>query len=345
MTNAVNRPMDLSGYSFTEAGYLINEAITESCNDLIVRMMEADRRSLQENGYTYFSEADNDSKGFAYVLRRVKELIKNAIDAILGLFQKVIDFFRNIGNNLALLGVKTLSATDKEDFALYSKDTKLYDSVLSASVKKCFNLNDFEKETEKKTAAQFVHDIEKKLEVAKNGEEKEKAVLSVKDIIDDHTVSDRAGIKAIITPQYIINNVFGGFKDLGKTVLKERDELVRQLKELEKTSEHAVKANTPKDKDAFTAADKSSVNDTENYVMALKMTLKLTNNTATAACKMIVTQSKILASFAKNLIEKGSSGKSLDKNYNARVKDRAGKYKDEVDSLRGKSKKTGLFNF
>ena len=58
---------------------------------------------------------------------------------------------------------------------------------------------------------------------------------------------------------------------------------------------------------------------------------------------MIITQSKILASFAKNLIEKGSSGKSLDKNYNARVKDRAGKYKDEVDTLRGKGKKNGLF--
>ena len=344
MTNAVNRPMDLSEYSFTEAGYLINEAITESCNDLIVRMMEADRRSLQENGYTYFSEADNDSKGIAYVIRRVKELIKKAIEAVLGLFQKVIDFFRNIGNNLALLGVKSLSATDKQDFALYSKDQKLYDTVLSASVKKCFDLTDLGKDEDtKKTAAEYVKEVEEKLNA---GVGKDKAVVSVKDVIDKLTVSDRAKIKSIITPQYVLNNVFGGFKDLGKTVLKERDELVRQLKELEKVSEYGIKASTPKDKDDFTTADKNIVNESENYITAIKMTLKYINNLTTATCKMIVTQSKILASFAKNLIEKGSSGKNLDKNYNARVKDRAGKYKDEVDNLRGKGKqKTGPFNF
>lgn len=347
MTNTVNRPMDLSEYSFTEAGYLINEAITESCNDLIVRMMEADRRSLQENGYTYFSEADNDSKGFAYIVRRVKELIKNAIDAVLGLFQKVIDFFRNIGNNLALLGVKTLSATDKEDFALYSKDQKLYDSVLSASVKKCFDIPKIDKDEDtKKTAEEYVEDVQKRLDAAGGDpDKKNKAILSVKDIIDKLTVSDRAKIKEIITPQYVLNNVFGGFKDLGKSVLKERDEIVRQLKELEKAVDHNIKASTPKDRNSFTSADKDTVNKNENYVTAIKMTLKYINNLTTATCKVIVTQSKIIASFAKNLIEKGSSGKSLDKNYNARVKDRAGKYKDEVDSLRGKSKKNGFFNF
>lgn len=344
MTNAVNRPMDLSEYSFTEAGYLINDAITESCNDLIVRMMEADRRSLQENGYTYFAEADNDSKGFAYVLRRVKELIKNAIDAVLGLFQKVIDFFRNIGNNLALLGVKTLSATDKEDFALYSKDQKLYDSVLSASVKKCFNIPSVDAEIKNIKAAELVEQLQADIEAGRE-DKNLKIATSVKDIIEKHTVSNRDDIKKIVTPQYVLSNVFGGFKDMGKTVLKERDELVRQLRELEKTAEHGVKASTPKDKDDYTSSDRAEVNNSEAYITALRTTLKFVNNTTTAACKMIVTQSKILASFAKNLIEKGSSGKSLDKNYNARVKDRAGKYKDEVDNLRGKGKKTGPFNF
>lgn len=342
MTNAVNRPMDLSEYSFTEAGYLINEAITESCNDLIVRMMEADRRSLQENGYTYFAEADNDSKGFAYVLRRVKELIKNAIDAVLGLFQKVIDFFRNIGNNLALLGVKSLSATDKEDFSLYSKDQKLFDSVLSASVKKCFNIPGVDEEIKKIKAADMVEQLKNDTLAAK---EDKKVSTSVKDIIDEYTLSNRDDIKKLITPQYVLNNVFGGFKELGKSVLKDRDELVRQLRELEKSSTHSIKASVPSNKEDYTSEDIAEANSTEAYVTAVKATLKLVNNTTTAACKMIVTQSKILASFAKNLIEKGSSGKSLDKNYNARVKDRAGKYKDEVDNLRGKGKKTGLFNF
>lgn len=342
MTNAVNRPMDLSEYSFTEAGYLINEAITESCNDLIVRMMEADRRSLQENGYTYFAEADNDSKGFAYVLRRVKELIKNAIDAILGLFQKVIDFFRNIGNNLALLGVKTLSATDKEDFALYSKDQKLYDSVLSASVKKCFNVPSIDAEFKKVKAAELVENLQAALEAGRE-DKKLKISTSVKDIIENFTVSNRDDIKKIVTPQYVLNNVFGGFKELGKSVLKDRDEIVRQLRELEKTADHSVKASTPKDKEDYTSSDRAEVNNSETYITALRTTLKYVNNMTTACCKMIVTQSKILASFAKNLIEKGSSGKSLDKNYNSSVKDRAGKFKDEVDNLRGKGKKTGLF--
>lgn len=342
MTNAVNRPMDLTSYSFTEAGYLINEAITESCNDLIVRMMEADRRSLQENGYTYFSEADNDSKGFAYVLRRVKELIKNAIDAVLGLFQKVIDFFRNIGNNLALLGVKSLSATDKEDFSLYSKDQKLFDSVLSASVKKCFNIPGVDEEIKKIKAADMVEQLKNDTLAAK---EDKKVSTSVKDIIDEYTLSNRDDIKKLITPQYVLNNVFGGFKELGKSVLKDRDELVRQLRELEKSITHGIKAFVPSNKEDYTSEDRAEANSAEACVTAVKATLKLVNNTTTAACKMIVTQSKILASFAKNLIEKGYSGKALDKNYNARVKDRAGKYKDEVDNLRGKGKKTGLFNF
>lgn len=342
MTNAVNRPMDLSEYSFTEAGYLINDAITESCNDLIVRMMEADRRSLQENGYTYFAEADNDSKGFAYVLRRVKELIKNAIDAVLGLFQKVIDFFRNIGNNLALLGVKSLSATDKEDFSLYSKDQKLFDSVLSASVKKCFNIPGVDVEIKKIKAADMVEQLKNDALAAK---EDKKVSTSVKDIIDEYTLSNRDDIKKLITPQYVLNNVFGGFKDLGKSVLKDRDELVRQLRELEKSSTHGIQASVPNNREDYTSEDRAEANSAEAYVTAVKGTLKFVNNTTTAACKMIVTQSKIIASFAKNLIEKGSSGKSLDKNYNARVKDRAGKYKDEVDNLRGSGKKTGPFNF
>ena len=342
MTNAVNRPMDLSEYSFTEAGYLINDAITESCNDLIVRMMEADRRSLQENGYTYFAEADNDSKGFAYVLRRVKELIKNDIDAVLGLFQKVIDFFRNIGNNLAFLGVKSLSATDKEDFSLYSKDHKLFDSVLSASVKKCFNIPRVDEEIKKIKAADMVEQLKNDALAAK---EDKKVSTSVKDIIDKYTLSNRDDIKKLITPQYVLNNVFGGFKELGNSVLKDRDELVRQLRELEKYTTHGIKASVPSNKEDYTSEDRAEANSTEAYVTAVKATLKLVNNTTTAACKMIVTQSKILASFAKNLIEKGSSGKSLDKNYNARVNDRAGKYKDEVDNLRGKGKKTGMFNF
>lgn len=345
MTNAVNRPMDLSEYSFTEAGYLINEAITESCNDLIVRMMEADRRSLQENGYSYFAEADNDSKGVAYVLRRIKELIKNAIDAVLGMFQKVIDFFRNIGNNLALLGVKSLSATDKEDFSLYSKDKELYESVLAASVKKCFDLPKVEADIKKYDVNEKANELRKSVDAMSKSKEKE--ATSVKEIIEYYTISDKVTIKEKITAQYVLNNVFGGFKDLGKSVLKSRDEFVRQLKALEKGSEAKLQSRNPVDKEDYNDTNKAYAQENENYVATIKAALKYVNNFTTATCKMIVTQSKILASFAMNLIEKGSSGKSLDKKaYGDKVKNRANKYKDEVDRMNGKSKKkTGFFNF
>lgn len=315
MTNAVNRPMDLSEYSFTEAGYLINEAITESCNDLIVRMMEADRRSLQENGYSYFAEADNDSKGVAYVFRRIKEIVKKAIDAILGLFQKVIDFFKDVARNITLLGIKKLSDADKQDFVLYSKDTKAYNEVLSKAVKKCFDVG-----TGRDTFEIMAMGDK---ELASKGNIS--SVPTVKDILEAFSVKDEASIRAIFTPKYIIDNVFGGFRDAAKEIINWKNESIKKIKNAEKAAEAAAKV----DKD----------DNLENSINNLKVSLKVVNVYVTAYCKAVVTQSKIAAHFAKAVIEKGSSGKDLDSGFDSRVGNKASKYADKVDRMTDKDRK------
>lgn len=315
MTNAVNRPMDLSGYSFTEAGYLINEAITESCNDLIVTVMEADRRSLNENGYSYFAEADNDSKGVAYVLRRIKEIVKKAVDAVLGMFQKVIDFFKDVANNITLLGIKKLSDTDKQDFILYSKDTKAYDEVLSKAVKKCFDVGAGREIAKMKTLASSY--------MASKGTLTD--VPTVKDVLESFAVKDEATIKSIFTPKYIIDNVFGGFRDAAKEIIKWKNETIKTLRD----SEKAAEANAKVEK-------KDGIEETLNN---LKVSLKVTNIYVTAYCKATVTQSKIAAHFAKAVIEKGSSGKDLDSGFDSRVGNKASKYADKVDRMTDKDRK------
>lgn len=315
MTNAVNRPMDLSAYSFTEAGYLINDAITESCNDLIVTVMEADRRSLQESGYSYFAEADNDSKGVAYVLRNIKEIVKKAIDAVLGMFQKVIDFFKDVARDISLLGIKKLSDVDKQDFVLYSKNTEMYNDVLSKAVKKCFDVG-----TGRRMSADDMK-IDKYLADSGNMVN----VPTVKDLLEKFSVKDDAAIRSIFTPKYIIDNVFGGFRDAAKEVINWRNESVKAIRNAEKAAETAAKV------------EKSG--DLENKLNNLKVSLKVVNIHTTAYCKAIVTQSKIAAHFAKAVIEKGSSGKDLDSGFDSRIGNKASKYADKVDRMTDKDRK------
>lgn len=315
MTNAVNRPMDLSTFSFTEAGYLINDAITESCNDLIVRVKEANNRSLQENGYSYFAEADNDSKGVAYVFRRIKEIVKKAVDAVLGMFQKVIDFFKDVARNITLLGIKKLSDADKQDFVLYSKDTKAYNEVLSKAVKKCFDVGTG-RETSKVMAM-----ADK--ELASRGAIS--SVPTVKDVLEAFSVKDEASIRAIFTPKYIIDNVFGGFRDVAKEIIDWKNKSVKDIKNAEKAAEAAAKV------------DKND--NLEETINNLKVSLKVVNIYTTAYCKAVVTQSKIAAHFAKAVIEKGSSGKDLDSGFDSRVGNKASKYADKIDRMTDKDRK------
>lgn len=89
-----NKPISLSEYSLSETSYMVNSYIEESFSDLQIKCLMVDRQSLQESGVIYFTE-DNEvgKKKFG---ARVKEIFEKVWNVIVGIFNKIRDFFKDM---------------------------------------------------------------------------------------------------------------------------------------------------------------------------------------------------------------------------------------------------------
>lgn len=65
---------DLSHISLSETYYILNSYIEESINDLQIKCLLADKRSLNESGVRYFTE-ENDA-GKQKLGDKIKQIIK-----------------------------------------------------------------------------------------------------------------------------------------------------------------------------------------------------------------------------------------------------------------------------
>ena len=92
MNNTNN--VSFSSYSITEASYIVNSYIEESFNDLQIKCLMVDNRSLQESGVRYFTE-ENDA-GKQKLGDKIKQIIKTVWDVIVGIFKKIRDFFKDM---------------------------------------------------------------------------------------------------------------------------------------------------------------------------------------------------------------------------------------------------------
>lgn len=89
-----NTGIDLSAISISEATYMLNSFIEESINDLQIKCLLADKRSLNESGVRYFTE-ENDT-GKQKLGDKIKQIIKTVWDVIVGIFKKIRDFFKDM---------------------------------------------------------------------------------------------------------------------------------------------------------------------------------------------------------------------------------------------------------
>lgn len=89
-----NTGIDLTAISISEATYMLNSFIEESINDLQIKCLLADKRSLNESGVRYFTE-ENDT-GKQKLGDKIKQIIKTVWDVIVGIFKKIRDFFKDM---------------------------------------------------------------------------------------------------------------------------------------------------------------------------------------------------------------------------------------------------------
>lgn len=89
-----NTGIDLSSVSISEATYMLNSFIEESINDIHTRCLLTDKRSIQESGVLYFTEENETGK--QKLGEKIKQIIKTVWDAIVGIFKKLRDFFKDM---------------------------------------------------------------------------------------------------------------------------------------------------------------------------------------------------------------------------------------------------------
>ena len=89
-----NTGLDLTHVSISEATYMLNSFIEESINDLQIKCLLADKRSLNESGVRYFTE-ENEA-GQKKLGEKIKGIFQAVWDGIVGIFKKIRDFFKDM---------------------------------------------------------------------------------------------------------------------------------------------------------------------------------------------------------------------------------------------------------
>jgi hypothetical protein len=192
-----NKPISLSAYSITEASYIIDSYIEESFNDLQIKCLLADKRSLNESGVRYFTE-DNEV-GKQKLGEKIKQIAANIWNTIAGIFDKIGEFFSRIGTNIMIKKASVFLKKEIENAA--NSD---FANVVRYQVKKMYNLTELEKLVDKNTSK-----IDSTF-----------AKKDIGDIKDYCAITDSDDIENMITKQYVLDNGFGGFKKMNSEASK-----------------------------------------------------------------------------------------------------------------------------
>ena len=101
--------INISTFSITEMSYIMKSYIEESFSDLQIKYFLTDKRSLQESGVRYFTE-DNEV-GKKKLGEKIKDIFEKVWDGILGIFNKIKTFFRNL---IASFKMKSANPKNKD---------------------------------------------------------------------------------------------------------------------------------------------------------------------------------------------------------------------------------------
>lgn len=161
-----NTGLDLTRISISEATYMLNSFIEESINDLQIKCLLADKRSLNESGVRYFTE-ENDT-GKQKLGDKIKQIIKTVWDVIVGIFKKIRDFFKDM-----IEKVKEFFSKIQQKFFGKKEDKKEEPKSTEKPAEKKEEIKPESKPAEKKEESKTVEKQAEKKDDSKSADKKE----------------------------------------------------------------------------------------------------------------------------------------------------------------------------
>ena len=262
---------DFSGVSVVEASYIVNSYIEESFNDLQIKCLMVDNRSLQESGVRYFTE-ENEA-GNKKLSEKIKGIFKAVWDGIVGIFNKIKEFFGNLITNFK---VKASDPKNKDAVKNASDDT--VKEIVKDKVSVYYNLTKYE------DALRYLVDI------VGNGDDFDGTYGLVPDEIKTSEVTGDK-LPSVITKDVLLKSAFGGFRDEFRDVQTKFKNVEKAFKKIEDKSD---------------AATNSVHYDDNNQVMlfrSVKASLKALNAYSAGYSKMIIHNAKMLVKVVNAIVK------------------------------------------
>lgn len=257
---------DFSGVSVVEASYIVNAYIEESFNDLQIKCLMVDNRSLQESGIRYFTEENEVGK--KKLGAKVKEIFENVWNGIVGIFNKIKEFFSNL-----IANIKVKSANPKnKDIVKNAADNDIYE-IVKDKVSVYYDLNKYGSALNQLVSRTSGSSFDGKYSFSSD--------------MDDAKLE---GDNIKITKDDLLASAFGEFRNQYKDVQN-------KFKSVEKAFK------TIKDKtDTATSSVSFEAGDVD--FKTVKDTLKMINKYSAGYSKMIIHNSKMLVKVVDALVKK-----------------------------------------
>ena len=264
-----NMGTDFSGVSVVEASYIVNAYIEESFNDLQIKCLMVDNRSLQESGVRYFTEENEVGK--QKLGARVKEIFEKVWNGIVGIFNKIKEFFSNLITN-----IKVKSANPKnKDIVKNAADNDIYD-IVKDKVSVYYDLNKYGKALDKLVSRTSGDKFDGEYDLF-------------------HTYMGDAkleGDNINITKDDLLNSAFGGFRNQYKDVQNKFKSVEKAFKTIKDKTDSATKGVGFEDGEEAVA------------FKTVKDALKMVNAYSAGYSKMIIHNAKMLVKVVDELVKK-----------------------------------------
>ena len=260
---------DFSGVSVVEASYIVNSYIEESFNDLQIKCLMVDNRSLQESGVRYFTEENEVGK--QKLGAKVKEIFEKVWNGIVGIFNKIKEFFSNLITN-----IKVKSANPKnKDIVKNAADNDIYE-IVKDKVSVYYDLNKYGKALDKLVSRTSGDKFDGEYDLF-------------------HTYMDDAkleGDNINITKDDLLNSAFGGFRNQYKDVQNKFKSVEKAFKTIKDKTDSATKGVGFEDGEEAVA------------FKTVKDALKMVNAYSAGYSKMIIHNAKMLVKVVDELVKK-----------------------------------------
>jgi hypothetical protein len=264
-----NNGTNFSGVSVVEASYIVNAYIEESFNDLQIKCLMVDNRSLQESGIRYFTEENEVGK--KKLGAKVKEIFENVWNGIVGIFNKIKEFFSNLITN-----IKVKSANPKnKDIVKNAADNDIYE-IVKDKVSVYYDLNKYGKALDKLVSRTSGDKFDGEYDLF-------------------HTYMGDAkleGDNINITKDDLLNSAFGGFRNQYKDVQNKFKSVEKAFKTIKDKTDSATKGVGFEDGEEAVA------------FKTVKDALKMVNAYSAGYSKMIIHNAKMLVKVVDELVKK-----------------------------------------